>query len=117
MTDGKQCGEKLTCSRHCIVGGVIGVGIATLGADGVQWGWNGVAQIFAAWVIAPAIAGAFAAIVFSITKYGVLKRKNPFRAGLLSVPFYFALTSGILTMLIVWKGGKSPGRLSEEDCH
>ena len=98
---------KLKLSRHTIVGAVIGVGVATLGADGVQWGWKGVAQIFAAWGIAPAIAGSFAAIVFSITKYGVLKRRNPFLAGLVSIPFYFALTSGILTMLIVWKGGKS----------
>lgn len=86
---------------------MIGVGVAALGADGVQWGWKGVAQIFAAWGIAPAIAGSFAAIVFLITKYGVLKRKNPLLAGLVSIPFYFALTSGILTMLIVWKGGKS----------
>lgn len=97
----------LTVARHTIVGGVIGVGIAALGGDGVQWGWAGVAQIFAAWAIAPGIAGSFAAIIFLITKYGVLKRKNPFRAGLVSIPFYFALTSGILTMLIVWKGGKS----------
>lgn len=104
----KPNGEILTVSRHTIVGGVIGVGIAALGADGVQWGWKGVAQIFAAWAIAPAIAGSFGAILFSITKYGVLKRKNPFRAGLFYIPFYFALTSGVLTMLIVWKGGKSP---------
>lgn len=89
------------------MGGVIGVGIATLGGDGVIWGWDGVAQIFAAWVIAPGIAGCFGAIIFLITKYGVLKRKNSFRAGLYSIPIYFALTSGILTMLIVWKGGKS----------
>lgn len=41
------------------MGGVIGIGIATLGADGVVWGWKGVSQVFAAWVIAPAIAGCF----------------------------------------------------------
>lgn len=73
----------------------------------MQWGWNGVASIFAAWAIAPGIAGCFGAILFLITKYGVLKRKDPFRAGLYYIPFYFALTSGVLTMLIVWKGGKS----------
>jgi len=98
--------SSLTDCRHCIVGGVIGVGIAALGADGVVWGWSGVSQVFAAWVVAPGIAGAFGAIVFSITKYAVLKRKDPFRAGLFIIPVYFAITSGILTMLIVWKGGK-----------
>jgi solute carrier family 20 (sodium-dependent phosphate transporter) len=84
---------------------VIGVGIAALGADGVNWGWKGVSQVFAAWVIAPAIAGGFAIIIFLITKYGVLQRKNSLRAGFWMIPFYFAITSGILTMVIVWKGG------------
>ena len=89
------------------MGAVIGVGIATIGGNGVVWGWDGVASIFAAWFIAPGIAGCFGAILFLITKYGVLKRQNPFRAGLICIPIYIALTSGILTMLIVWKGGES----------
>lgn len=96
-------------TTHCIVGGVIGMGVATLGADGVVWGWEGkgVAQIFASWFVAPAIAGAFASIIFLITKYGVLKRSNPLRWGFIMVPMYFGLTSGILTMVIVWKGAPS----------
>ncbi|KAG8830155.1 Na+/Pi symporter, partial [Serendipita sp. 399] len=91
-------------TTHCIVGGVIGVGIATLGAGGVNWGWKGVSQIFAAWAIAPGIAGALGALIFLVTKYGVMKRSNPLRNGLIAIPFYFAITSGILTMLVVWKG-------------
>lgn len=94
-------------TTHSIIGAVIGVGIATLGGNGVVWGWKGVSQVFAAWVIAPGIAGCFGAILFLITKYGVLKRQKPFRAGLIVIPFYFALTSGVLTMLIVWKGAAS----------
>jgi sodium-dependent phosphate transporter len=94
-------------TTHSIIGAVIGVGIATLGTDGVNWGWSGVGQIFATWGIAPGIAGGFASIIFMITKYGVLKRKNPLRAAFITVPLYFALTSGILTMLIVWKGAAS----------
>lgn len=78
------------------MGGVIGVGIASLGVDGVNWGWNGVSQVFAAWAIAPGVAGAFAAIIFLITKYGVLQRSNPVRNAFISVPIYFAFTSGIL---------------------
>jgi len=82
------------------------MGVATLGADGVVWGWEGkgVAQIFASWFVAPAIAGGFAAIIFLITKYGVLKRSNPLKWGFLMVPLYFGFTAGILTMVIVWKG-------------
>lgn len=93
-------------TTHCIVGAVVGMGVASIGVDGVVWGWKGkgVAQICASWVIAPAIAGCFAAIIFLITKYGVLKRENPLRWGFIMVPIYFAFTSGILTMVIVWKG-------------
>ncbi|KAF8249756.1 phosphate transporter [Wilcoxina mikolae CBS 423.85] len=96
-------------TTHCITGGVIGMGIATVGVNGVSWSWEkkGVAQIVASWVIAPAIAGGFAACIFLITKYGVLKRSNPLKWGLVMVPIYFGITSGILTMLIVWKGAAS----------
>lgn len=94
-------------TTHCIVGGVIGVGIATLGGNGVVWGWKGVSQVFAAWFIAPCIAGAFGVIIFTVTKYAVLKRKDSLRAGLWMIPAYFAITSGILTMVIVWKGAPS----------
>jgi sodium-dependent phosphate transporter len=58
-------------------------------------------------VIAPGIVGCFGAIIFLTTKYGVLKRKNPVWAAFISVPIHFALTSGILTILIVWKGAAS----------
>lgn len=84
-------------TTHSIMGGVIGMGIATVGTDGVNWGWKGVSQVFAAWAIAPGVAGAFGAIIFSITKYGVLKRENPVKAAFIMVPIYFAITSGILT--------------------
>ncbi|KAL0961175.1 hypothetical protein HGRIS_006148 [Hohenbuehelia grisea] len=94
-------------TTHCIIGGVIGVGIAALGPDGVNWGWKGVSQVFAAWVIAPCIAGIFAAIVFTVSKYSILTRKNPVRAGLVMLPIFFGFTAGVLTMVIVWKGAPS----------
>ncbi|TKA74788.1 hypothetical protein B0A49_01868, partial [Cryomyces minteri] len=64
-------------------------------------------MVFAAWVIAPAIAGALGAIVFTDCKYAVLKRKNPVRAGLIIIPVFFAVTTGVLTKVIVWKGAPS----------
>jgi PiT family inorganic phosphate transporter/sodium-dependent phosphate transporter len=79
------------------MGGVIGVGIATVGANGVNWGWNGVSQVFAAWAIAPGIAGGFGAAIFTVTKYGVLRRSKPVKEAFLSIPIYFAITFAILT--------------------
>ncbi|OQO02825.1 hypothetical protein B0A48_11108 [Cryoendolithus antarcticus] len=94
-------------TTHCIIGGIIGVGFATVGANGIDWSWEGVSQVFAAWGIAPCISGIFGAILFTFTKYGVMKAKNPLLVGMITVPFFYALTSGILTMLIVWKGAAS----------
>ncbi|SPO27610.1 probable PHO89 - Na+/phosphate co-transporter [Ustilago trichophora] len=94
-------------TTHTTVGSVIGVGIAVSGAKGVKWGWNGVAQIFASWGIAPAVAGGFAAIVYLITKYVVLKAKNPVMVGLFTAPIYFFVVAGILTVSIIVKGSPS----------
>ncbi|KAL2758871.1 hypothetical protein ACRALDRAFT_1061983 [Sodiomyces alcalophilus JCM 7366] len=98
-------------TTHTIMGGVIGMGVATLGADGVIWadldkGINGgVIQVFLAWIIAPGIAGAFGAIIFTITKYLVMLRNNPVAKGLITVPIYFGITGALCTMLLIWKGG------------
>ncbi|KAL4922054.1 phosphate transporter [Aspergillus aurantiobrunneus] len=98
-------------TTHSIMGGVIGMGVALVGAENVSW-WggdinSGVVQVFLAWVIAPFISGAFAAIIFLITKYGVLLRSNPALKALCTVPAYFFVTCTLLAMLIVWKGGSS----------
>ncbi|CAI4213081.1 unnamed protein product [Parascedosporium putredinis] len=98
-------------TTHSIMGGILGMGIALVGADNIHWvdkegGINsGVIQVFLAWIIAPGISGAFAAIIFTITKYGVMLRSNPVMRGLMLVPVYFGITASLLTMLVVWKGG------------
>ncbi|SPO01446.1 probable PHO89 - Na+/phosphate co-transporter [Cephalotrichum gorgonifer] len=99
-------------TTHSIMGGVIGMGIALVGADNIHWvdekgGINsGVIQVFLAWIIAPGLSGAFGAIIFLITKYGVMLRSNPVMRGLFYVPVYFGITASLLTMLLAWKGGK-----------
>ncbi|CAE7071339.1 unnamed protein product [Rhizoctonia solani] len=103
-------------TTHSIIGSLIGVGIAAGGSGSVKWGWNGngVAFVFASWVIAPAVAGGFAAIVFLITKFLVLNRQGDesVKWGLILAPVYFFVVSGVLTMAIIWKGSPSLG-LSE----
>lgn len=94
-------------TTHSIVGAVIGVGIASKGADHVKWGWNGFTQIVVSWFIAPAIAGAFSSIVFLIAKFTVLEVKDTrkgLRNALFLIPVLVFITFSVLTMLIVWKG-------------
>lgn len=96
-------------TTHSIVGAVIGAGIAAIGAENVHWGWDGFAQIVASWFIAPGIAGIAAAILFLLTKHLVMERKNSLQKGFIAIPFFFALTVGVLVMLICWKGAKNLG--------
>ncbi|CAI4060550.1 hypothetical protein SUVZ_04G5040 [Saccharomyces uvarum] len=94
-------------TTHSIVGGIIGAGIAAGGANGVVWGWDGVAQIIASWFIAPILAGCIAAVVFTISRLTVLEVKSVERSiknALLMVGVLVFATFSILTMLIVWKG-------------
>lgn len=101
-------------TTHSIMGGVIGVGIASAGVNGVNWSFKGVSQVFAAWGIAPGISGVFGAIIFLITKYGVMRRNNPVKKAFIMVPIYFFLTSFLLALLIVWKGGSAKIKLTDE---
>ncbi|KAL2138195.1 hypothetical protein VTI28DRAFT_7293 [Corynascus sepedonium] len=111
-------------TTHSILGGVIGMGVASVGANGVQWVGSGsgtgainsgVVQVFLAWIIAPGLAACFASILFLITKYTVLLRRNPAIWALRVVPIYFALTAMLLTMLLLWKGGGYEVNLTEPE--
>lgn len=70
-------------------------------------------QVFLAWIIAPLLSGVAGAIVFLITKYGVMLRQNPTMKGLCVIPFYFWLTSSLIVMLLLWKGGNYEVNLTE----
>jgi solute carrier family 20 (sodium-dependent phosphate transporter) len=91
-------------TTHSIIGGLVGAGTASIGIQKVNWEWDGVSQIFAAWVIAPGIAGCFGALLFLITKHVVLTRKFAVRNAFISIPIYTFITVGALVMLVVWKG-------------
>ena len=91
-------------TTHSIIGGLVGAGTASIGIQQVNWEWGGVSQVFAAWVIAPGIAGCFGALLFLITKHVVMTRNNAVRNAFYSIPIYTFITVGALVMLVVWKG-------------
>ncbi|KAL4949751.1 phosphate transporter [Aspergillus filifer] len=91
-------------TTHSIIGGLVGAGTASVGIRRVHWGWRGVAQVFAAWGIAPGIAGGLGAIMFLVTKRFVLGSRYAVHRALISIPVYSFVTIAGLTMLIVWKG-------------
>lgn len=94
-------------STYSLISSLAGVGVATVGAGGVQWGWNkgtGLGAIFAGLAMAPAISGAFAAITFMLVKLVVHMRKNPVPWAVWTSPFFFLIAGTVCTLSIVYKG-------------
>lgn len=105
-------------STYSLISAVAGVGVATVGAPKVQWGWNdgkGLGAIFAGLGMAPAISAGFAATIFMLIKLTVHMRKNPVPWAVYTSPFFFLIAGTICTLSIVYKGSpnlklnKKPG--------
>lgn len=99
-------------STYSLISAVAGVGVATVGASKVQWGWNdgkGLGAIFAGLGMAPIISGGFAAIIFMLVKLVVHLRKNPVPWAVYTSPFFFLIAATICTLSIVYKGSPNLG--------
>jgi solute carrier family 20 (sodium-dependent phosphate transporter) len=110
-------------TTHTVLGGVLGMGIAAVGANGISWVGkgsgtelinSGVVSVFMAWIIAPCLSGIFSAILFTITKYLVHLRKDPVKWAFFLIPFYFGMTASLLTTLLLTKGGTIKSNLSDD---
>lgn len=90
--------------------------VAVGGFGAPTWGWaggKGLAAIWAGLVLAPALAAGFAAAIYLLVKYIVLKRDNPTRWGLITGPFWFFLVASVLTMSI----SKCESKVSQSVVH
>ncbi|KAJ6069188.1 hypothetical protein N7499_011075 [Penicillium canescens] len=77
-------------STYSLISAVAGVGVATVGASKVQWGWNngkGLGAIFAGLGMAPVISAGFGACFFMLIKLIVHMRRNPIPWAVWSAPF------------------------------
>lgn len=99
-------------STYSLISSVAGVGVATVGASQVQWGWNdgkGLGAIFAGLGMAPAISAGFAASIFMLIKMVVHIRSNPVPWSVWTSPFFFLIAATICTLSIVYKGSPNLG--------
>jgi sodium-dependent phosphate transporter len=99
-------------STYSLISAVAGVGVATVGAANVQWGWNngkGLGAIFAGLGMAPVIAGGFAATIFMLIKVVVHMRKKPIKWAVYTSPFFFLIAGTVCTLSIVYKGSPKLG--------
>lgn len=99
-------------STYSLISAVAGVGIATVGASKVQWGWNdgkGLGAIFAGLGMAPLISAGFAATIFLLIKFTVHARRNPTPWAVWTAPFFFLIAGTVCTLSIVYKGSPKLG--------
>jgi sodium-dependent phosphate transporter len=99
-------------STYSLISSVAGVGVATVGASNVQWGWNkgkGLGAIFAGLAIAPMAAAGFGASTFMLIKIVVHMRSNPIPWSVYTSPFFFLVAATICTLSIVYKGSPNLG--------
>jgi sodium-dependent phosphate transporter len=99
-------------STYSLISAVAGVGVATVGASKVQWGWNhgkGLGAIFAGLGMAPAISAAFGATIFMLIKVVVHMRKKPVKIAIYTSPLWFLIAGTICTLSIVYKGSPKLG--------
>ncbi|QDS75802.1 hypothetical protein FKW77_000186 [Venturia effusa] len=99
-------------STYTLISAVAGVGIATVGAAKVQWGWNngkGLGAIFAGLGMAPVASACFGAIIFMLIKVVVHMRKNPAPWAVWTSPLWFMIAGTICTLSIVYKGSPKLG--------
>ncbi|OJJ96667.1 hypothetical protein ASPACDRAFT_81315 [Aspergillus aculeatus ATCC 16872] len=99
-------------STYSLISAVAGVGVATVGASQVQWGWNdgkGMGAILAGLGMAPIISGCFGSIIFMLIKVVVHMRKNPVPWSVYTSPLWFLIAATVCTLSIVYKGSPSLG--------
>ena len=99
-------------STYSLISAVAGVGVATVGASKVQWGWNdgkGLGAIFAGLGMAPCISAGFGATIFMLIKLVVHVRKNPVPWAVYTSPFFFLIAGTVCTLSIVYKGSPKLG--------
>lgn len=100
-------------TTHSIIGSLVGVGLAYRGTSAVVWfpsegsfgdRLKGMVGVILSWVISPILSAFFAIIFFLIVRHLVLRRKNPFAAGLAFIPIFYGFTLAMAIFFIVYKG-------------
>ena len=91
-------------TTHSIVGGVLGAGLAAVGASVVDW--YVVSSIFISWLISPLIGGVIAAAFLAFIKVNLIYQEDKIAAARRWVPVLVALLAAVFSAYLVIKGLK-----------
>jgi len=88
-------------TTHSIVGAVAGVGIASFGLSGVDWGT--MLQIVMSWFVSPLLGGLLAFLSFLMIRQYILRSDDPVAATRRYSPILIGLVVGIMILSFIYK--------------
>ena len=91
-------------TTHSIVGAVVGVGVAAVGMDAVQWDKLG--EIVASWFVSPVLGGFFALLLTLSIRKLILNTEDPISQARKWGPFYAFLVGWLVSLVTIIKGLK-----------
>ncbi|XP_033727314.1 LOW QUALITY PROTEIN: sodium-dependent phosphate transporter 1-like [Pecten maximus] len=89
-------------TTHSIVGATVGFSLVAHGIQGINW--KKIGLIVGSWFISPVMSGIITVFSFWIVKKLVLKRADPFSAGLKILPVFYAFTTAVNAFSVFYKG-------------
>jgi PiT family inorganic phosphate transporter len=91
-------------TTHSIVGAVVGVGVAALGVDAVQWGKMG--EIVASWFVSPLLGGIIGLLLMISVQKLIINSDDPVGQARKWGPGYGFLVGWIVSLVTLTKGLK-----------
>lgn len=100
-------------TTHSVIGALVGVGFAYRGKGAVIW-WKGegvsklkgLVGVILSWIISPVLSAIFGVIFFLLVRTLILRSQNPYKNGLLFMPFLYGFTVALAVFFIIYKGDK-----------
>lgn len=92
-------------TTHSIVGALIGIGLVSLGLNGVHWGM--LASIVASWIISPVLGGVLAYLTFLVVRKRVLRSDHPVEATREIAPFLVGTVITLIVLSFIYKALKN----------
>ncbi|VDM97632.1 unnamed protein product [Thelazia callipaeda] len=91
-------------STHSITGATMGFGLVTRGGSGIQW--HKIFQIIGSWFVSPVLSGIVSAILYVIVDHSVIRRKNPYRSGLMALPIFYWFCIAFNVFTVCYQGSR-----------
>jgi inorganic phosphate transporter, PiT family len=88
-------------TTHSIVGAVVGIGVASFGLAGVDWGK--LLQIVSSWIISPLAGGVLAFLTFFAIRRFILSAIDPIQATVRAAPYLAGVVIGVMVLSFIYK--------------